>query len=110
MHNDNPNIKSFIELHVEQDLFFSQSVKTWVLSLVLLDSRVHFTVFGEPNHGGTTPMSMRDDALVKAAEAVVYINKLANINGRLTATVGELQYHPTSSVLSPDVLTSQFSS
>ena len=39
-------------------------------------------------------MSMRDDALVKATEAVVYINKLANINGRLTATVGELTVSP----------------
>ena len=92
---DNPNIKSFIELHVEQGpVLQSERKDLGIVTGIVGQRRVHFTVFGEPNHGGTTPMSMRDDALVKAAEAVVYINKLANINGRLTATVGELTVSP----------------
>ena len=86
---------AFVELHVEQGPVLEKSGKDLgVVTGIVGQRRVHFTVFGEPNHGGTTPMDMRDDALVKASKAVVRINELANENGRITATVGELTVSP----------------
>ena len=93
--SDNPNIKSFVELHVEQGpVLEAVGIDLGVVTGVVGQRRVHFTVFGEPNHGGTTPMNMRDDALVKASKAVVRINELANLNGNITATVGVLTVSP----------------
>ena len=92
---DNPNIKSFIELHVEQGpVLEAAGIDLGIVTGIVGQRRVHFTVFGEPNHGGTTPMNMRDDALVKASKAVVSINERAGLHGRITATVGVLNVSP----------------
>ena len=59
--------------------------------------RTHFSVMGQENHAGTTPMNMRDDALVKAASLITYVNDLANEEYEgLVATVGELTVSPNS--------------
>ena len=56
--------------------------------------RVKFTVFGEANHGGTTPMDLRDDALYKASKAVTWIFERALEHPTITATVGRLEVSP----------------
>ena len=86
---------AFIELHVEQGpVLEALGADVGAVTGVVGQRRVRYTVFGEPNHGGTTPMDMRDDALVKASEAVLFINEEARKNGNITATVGELTVSP----------------
>lgn len=92
---DNKDIHCFLEAHVEQGpILEHENIEIGVVTGVVGQRRVKFTVFGEENHGGTTPMRMRDDALVKAAEAVTYIYREAMEDGHITATVGVLDVSP----------------
>ena len=90
------DIKAFIELHVEQGPVLDfQQLDIGIVEGIVGQRRVHFTLTGQENHAGTTPMNMRDDALVKSASLVTYINDLAleEYDG-LVATVGELNVYP----------------
>ena len=95
--SNQPDIKAFLELHVEQGpvLDFQQK-DIGVVSGIVGQRRCRFSVHGQENHAGTTPMNMRDDALVKCAKIVSYINKRALEHDGLVATVGVLDVHPNS--------------
>ena len=87
---------AFIELHVEQGpILDSQHLDVGIVTGIVGQRRCHITLHGQANHAGTTPMNMRDDALVKAASLVTYVNDYANecFDG-LVATVGELTVSP----------------
>ena len=91
-----PDIKAFLELHVEQGPVLDfQNMDIGVVSGIVGQRRCSFTVFGQENHAGTTPMNMRDDALVKTAEIITYINEEATKCDGLVATVGCLMSVPT---------------
>ena len=51
-------------------------------------------MYGQENHAGTTPMSMRDDALVKTAPVISYVYEKALEAGGLVATVSQLEVSP----------------
>ena len=88
-------IAAFLELHVEQGPDLERySTDIGVVNGIVGQRRVKFTVFGEANHGGTTPMDMRDDALYKASKAVTWIFERALKHSTITATVGELVVSP----------------
>ena len=89
------DIAAFIELHVEQGpVLDSKGVDIGVVTGIVGQRRCHFTVKGQANHAGTTPMEMRDDALVKAAELISYVNQGARNYEGLVATVGKLDVSP----------------
>ena len=87
---------AFIELHVEQGpILDSQHLDIGIVTGIVGQRRCHITMHGTANHAGTTPMNMRDDALVKAASLVTYVNDFANeMYDGLVATVGELTVSP----------------
>ena len=90
------DLKAFIELHVEQGPVLDfQQLDIGIVEGIVGQRRCHVSLYGQENHAGTTPMNMRDDALVKAASLVTYINDLAleEYDG-LVATVGELNVYP----------------
>ena len=90
-----PNIKAFIELHVEQGpVLDCQQVDIGAVTGIVGQRRCLISVFGQENHAGTTPMNMRDDALVKTAEIISHINKKALECDGLVATVGVLDVFP----------------
>jgi len=90
-----PDIKAFLELHVEQGpILDSQKLDIGVVQGIVGQRRCAITVYGQENHAGTTPMDMRDDALVKTAEIITYINKRALEHDGLVATVGVLNVSP----------------
>ena len=93
---NNPHLKAFIELHVEQGPVLDTShVDVGIVQGIVGQRRCHVTLLGTENHAGTTPMNMRDDALVKAASLVTYVNDYANeMFDGLVATVGELTVSP----------------
>ena len=89
------DIKAFIELHVEQGPVLDvQQLDIGIVQGIVGQRRCSVSVFGQENHAGTTPMNMRDDALVKTAEIITYINKKAQECDGLVATVGVLNVHP----------------
>ena len=94
--SNKPDIKAFVELHVEQGPVLDfQRVDIGVVTGIVGQRRCSFTVHGQENHAGTTPMNMRNDALYKASELVVYVSDMANeMYEGLVATVGQLDVSP----------------
>ena len=94
--SNKPNIKAFLELHVEQGPVLDlQNADIGIVEGIVGQRRCEISVFGQENHGGTTPMNLRDDALVKAAKIIQYVNELATDEGNgLVATIGKLEVLP----------------
>jgi N-carbamoyl-L-amino-acid hydrolase len=87
---------AFVELHVEQGGVLEQmAVPIGVVDGIVGQYRFAVTVVGRMNHAGTTPMHLRKDALVAAAQIVLAVNQIAvAIPGEQVATVGYLNVSP----------------
>lgn len=90
------NIAAFVELHVEQGAILETSGKDIGVVLGVVGMRRKLiTVTGQANHAGTTPMSMRQDALVAAAQVVLSVRDIARrMPSQPVATVGYLAVSP----------------
>ncbi|NEO27111.1 MAG: Zn-dependent hydrolase [Kamptonema sp. SIO4C4] len=88
-------ISAFVELHVEQGpILDSMGKDIGVVEGIVGQRRFTITVEGSENHAGTTPMYLRQDALVAASKVVLAIHELGNTPGQQVATVGQLQVYP----------------
>src|SRR5262249_28426987 len=56
---------------------------------------------GRAGHAGTTPMALRRDALVPAAEFIVLVELLTQEDPELMATVGQVEVRPGASNVIP---------
>jgi beta-ureidopropionase / N-carbamoyl-L-amino-acid hydrolase len=63
--------------------------------------RFNISVKGSANHAGTTPMNLRQDALVAAAQVVLAVNQIANTPGQQVATVGKMEVYPNAANVVP---------
>lgn len=89
-------VRSFVELHIEQGPVlhaenFSIGAVTGVQGLYWTE----YALTGATNHAGTTPMDMRRDALLGAAEAIVFARRLCHDISGQRATVGSLRVEPS---------------
>lgn len=91
----------YIELHVEQGPVLEAGRETiGIVEGVQGISWQRFTIEGEANHAGTTPMHLRRDAGYAAARMVTFVHDLANASGSnaadapSVATVGALAVEP----------------
>lgn len=93
---DRSQIAAFVELHVEQGGVLEHlDVPIGVVDGIVGQYRFAVNVMGRMNHAGTTPMAMRKDALVAAAQMVLAVNKIGvDIPGDQVATVGYLNVSP----------------
>ncbi|WP_425216594.1 Zn-dependent hydrolase [Tumidithrix helvetica] len=92
---DRNDFAAFLELHVEQGpVLDSAGIQIGVVEGVVGQRRYTITVQGSASHAGTTPMSMRQDALVAAAQVILSVNLLANLPGKQVATVGKMLVSP----------------
>ncbi|MDX2242754.1 MAG: Zn-dependent hydrolase [Leptolyngbyaceae cyanobacterium bins.302] len=93
---DRSEIAAFVELHVEQGGVLEYLKRpVGVVTGVVGQYRFALNIVGCPNHAGTTPMSMRKDALVAASQIVLAVNQLATeTSGDQVATVGFLNVSP----------------
>jgi N-carbamoyl-L-amino-acid hydrolase len=91
-----PHAHAYVELHVEQGpILDSESLRIGAVEGVQGISWTEFTLSGQSNHAGTTPMRMRRDAGYIAAQIAVFARKLANeIGGNQVATVGSITLSP----------------
>ncbi|MFN8035123.1 MAG: Zn-dependent hydrolase [Acidimicrobiia bacterium] len=87
---------AFVELHIEQGPVLEHEGATiGVVEGVQGISWQELTVRGQPNHAGTTPMTLRHDAGFVAASVAVVAREVAReIGGDQVATVGSLDLDP----------------
>ncbi|MDD2846155.1 MAG: Zn-dependent hydrolase [Rhodoferax sp.] len=91
-----PLVDSYVELHIEQGPVLEQmGLQIGVVEGVQGISWTEFTVAGQSNHAGTTPMALRHDAALVAAQVAVFVRELsARLGGRQLATVGAVRLSP----------------
>jgi len=87
---------AFLELHIEQGPVLERDgVRIGAVTGVQGISWTEFTVTGQSNHAGTTPMSMRRDAGLVAARIAVEARAIASEFGPpQVATVGAIAFEP----------------
>jgi allantoate deiminase len=89
------SVQAFIELHIEQGKVLEKSNHSvGIVTGIVNELWLKCTIKGEAGHAGATPMSLRHDALVAAAELIQIIDKEARKTGTSVATVGKLQVLP----------------
>ena len=92
------NIASYVELHIEQGVLLEQGGSTigvvegnWGTVKYIVEFR------GVAAHTGPTPMPQRRDALLPAAELILFTRKLSDeAGGALLSSVGRLDVAPNS--------------
>ena len=95
------SLTAFVELHVEQGpVLESAGNPMGLVTGIVGQRRFIITVDGQASHAGTTPMPMRQDALVAASQVILAINQLGCMNdgqyltGDQVATVGAMKLSP----------------
>ena len=91
-----PAPHAYVELHVEQGPVL-ESTGTTIGAVTGIQgiSWQELTITGQPNHAGTTPMHLRHDAGLVAAQIAVAARELTDTSsGPDVATVGRLDLHP----------------
>jgi beta-ureidopropionase / N-carbamoyl-L-amino-acid hydrolase len=90
------DMAAFVELHVEQGAVLERSqTEIGVVQGVVGMLRQMITITGQANHAGTTPMDMRQDALVAAAQIILAVKQIAlSLPSQPVATVGYLTVAP----------------
>ena len=88
--------RAYLELHIEQGPFLEEEGLTvGVVDGIVAIAWSRLTIHGVQDHAGPTPMRIRHDALVAAAEVVAGVREIAReIGGDLVTTVGNLTVHP----------------
>ncbi len=88
-------VAATIELHVEQGPVLDRTGPViGVVTGIAGQQRGVITITGLANHAGTTPMAMRSDALLAAAEAILALRDLAVAGTADVATAGRIEAYP----------------
>jgi len=89
------SVKAHIELHIEQGkVLESRGLSVGIVTGICAASRSRITLTGQARHAGTTPMSLRRDALAAAAAVIQMTEKTAQRSPGSVATVGVIRAFP----------------
>jgi N-carbamoyl-L-amino-acid hydrolase len=90
------DIEAFIELHIEQGkVLESRTIDIGVVEGIVGINWWEVTVDGFSNHAGTTPMNMRQDALLAASHLIIAVNRVVtSVEGSQVGTVGRIRAEP----------------
>jgi allantoate deiminase len=92
MRRDPARMLAYLELHIEQGpVLEARQVPVGIVTAINGARRGRLTLTGKASHAGTTPMTMRRDALTAASEIILRVETIASGYGEIVATVGELQ-------------------
>ncbi|GAE06323.1 Zn-dependent hydrolase [Paenibacillus sp. JCM 10914] len=90
------DVHAYVELHIEQGRVLEHhELEVGIVTSIYGHRWLKITMYGQADHGGTTPMGLRRDAMVAASEAILGIEQTAIDYGGV-ATVGTLQVKPGS--------------
>ncbi|MFT8521970.1 allantoate amidohydrolase [Gluconobacter oxydans] len=94
---------AYIEPHIEQGpAIESADGEIGVVTAIAAQTRQRVTVTGQSDHAGTTPMTMRQDALTAAAEMILAVERNGASGGDTqVATVGQIDVTPNTSNVIP---------
>ncbi len=100
-------IDVFFEVHVEQGrVLETRGLDIGLVDVVAGSARIRVELRGRSDHSGGTPMSLRRDALVGAAEVILLIERQARrYPSGSVGTVGRLQVHPNNITTVPGAVT-----
>jgi ureidoglycolate amidohydrolase len=94
---DPATVHALVELHIEQAIVLeTHGEPIGVVEAIAAPHDFRLTFEGAATHAGATPMALRHDALVGAAEAIVAIERIAtdSTSGTTVGTVGTVRAHP----------------
>src|SRR5215470_2427491 len=89
-------LRAYLELHIEQGpQLEEEGLSVGVVEGIVAIAWSRLTLYGVQDHAGPTPMRIRHDALVAAAEVVRGIREIPRrVGGDLVSTVGRLDVSP----------------
>jgi N-carbamoyl-L-amino-acid hydrolase len=99
------DIKAYVELHIEQGpILEALGVPIGVVQGIVAGSRTWITFRGRADHAGTTPMGMRQDAFLGAADFGLRAREMILQEGSSTTvgTVGVMELKPGASNIVPE--------
>jgi allantoate deiminase len=86
---------AYLEFHIEQGpVLESLGHSLGVVEAIAGQTRMEFIFLGRANHAGTTPMHLRHDAIAAAAEWILAVERGAQKDPGLVATVGRIEAMP----------------
>ena len=86
------DVLGFIEVHIEQGpVLLERNLPVGIVTSIAGSCRYLVELQGIASHAGTTPMNMRKDAAVAAAEIILYVEHRCGQAASLVGTVGQLQ-------------------
>lgn len=96
-------VLAYLEAHIEQGpVLEAANMSVGVVTAIAAQYRFRVSIQGVAGHAGTMPMSLRQDALAAAAEAILAIERLGAAGPEdLVATVGQLHVGPGASNVVP---------
>lgn len=102
-HRTTQDMAAYLELHVEQGgVLEAVQHQIGVVQGIVSLHRYQVVITGRPNHAGTTPMTIRQDALYAASLLVTAVHDVAtNPPGDQVATVGYLTVQPNAPNIVP---------
>jgi len=94
------HVDAFLELHIEQGpVLDNEDIPVGIVEHITGITWLKSIVTGFGNHAGTTPMHLRQDALVAAAAAIRFLHRRAqemakSVNSSVVGTTGHLNVYP----------------
>lgn len=90
------DVHAFLELHIEQGgILESEGLPIGVVEGIVGIVDWEVTVTGFANHAGTTPMKLRQDALLAASKLIVAVNEVITSEpGNQVGTIGKIEALP----------------
>jgi beta-ureidopropionase / N-carbamoyl-L-amino-acid hydrolase len=87
---------AFLELHIEQGgILEAEKLNIGVVEGIVGIVDIEVTVEGVANHAGTTPMKLRQDALVAASKLIIAVNEvITSLPGNQVGTIGKITALP----------------
>jgi allantoate deiminase len=93
-----PDTLAYLEFHIEQGpVLDSLKQPLGAVEAIAGQTRMEFLFLGHANHAGTTPMDLRRDAITAAAEWILAVERIAQKDPGLLATVGRIEAKPGAS-------------
>lgn len=92
---DAASVKAYVELHIEQGRVLENAgLAAGIVTGIAGPHWIKWTIVGEAGHAGATPMSIRKDPLMAAAEIMQNIEEEAKKYPNTVATIGQISVKP----------------